>query len=253
MRVLVTRPEPAATRTAEKLVALGHVPILLPLSRARHDPQAALRALNGSSARRGASQAGGQPSSPPCVIAVTSAEALRALESLGEALVPHLSRPLFAVGQATAAMAKSLGFRDIVTGEGNGADLAAAIARAPQASAGVIYLAGRPRARGLEDALCAAGIPLSVAVCYTMQPLDYERAAVEARLSSSVPQAVLVYSGETARALITLLQGDILSDLSRQMTWHPLSPAIAGVLPATLSVAEPPARPDEDLLLATLA
>ncbi len=86
-----------------------------------------------------------------------------------------------------------------------------------------------------------------------MQPLDYARGEVEARLSSAVPQAVLVYSGETARALITLLQGDILSDLSTQMSWHPLSPAIGAVLPATLRVAEPPARPDEDLLLATLA
>ncbi len=80
-------------------MALGHVPILLPLSRARHDPQAALRALEGTSARRAAGQA---DALPPSIIAVTSAEALRALESLGEALSPHLSRPLFAVGQATA-------------------------------------------------------------------------------------------------------------------------------------------------------
>ncbi len=249
MRVLVTRPEPAATRTAEKLTALGHEPVLLPLSRARHDPQAGLRALSGQPPGRGH-----RPDDEPLpAIAVTSAEALRALETLGERLTPHLDRPLFAVGQATAAAARALGFRTIIAGEGNGADLAEVIAASPHAAGGVIYLAGRPRARGLEDALASAGIPVSVAVCYTMQPLDHDRAAVEARLAPALPEAVLVYSAETARTLLALLQGEVLGDLCTQMIWHPLSPAIAAALPATLRLATPPERPDEDLLLATLA
>ncbi|WP_377294304.1 uroporphyrinogen-III synthase [Rhizobium sp. SG2393] len=251
MRVLVTRPEPAATRTAEKLVGLGHKPVLLPLSRARHDAQAALRALSAPVGIRGGAAA--TPALPHPAIAVTSAEALRALSDAGASLTPFLDRRLFAVGQATAAAAEALGFRRIVTGHGNGADLARLIADHPEGRTGIVYLAGRPRARGLEDALAAAGIPVSVAVCYTMQPLDHDPNQVAALLEEANPDAVLVYSAETARALLSLLRGDALGGLAAAMTWYPLSAAIAAILPATLSVATPPARPDEDLLLSTLA
>ena len=37
MRVLVLRPEPAASRTAGRLAALGHEAVLLPLTKAEHD------------------------------------------------------------------------------------------------------------------------------------------------------------------------------------------------------------------------
>jgi uroporphyrinogen-III synthase len=244
VRILVTRPEPAATRTADKLKALGHVPVTLPLARARHDPQAALRALKGNVASRGTASAQ--------IIAVTSAEALRALESLGDELHPHLDRPVFAVGQATASAASAIGFRNITIGEGNGADLGSAIARTPEATRGVTYLAGRPRARGLEDRLAAEGIPVSIAVCYTMQPLVHDRRVVEAVMRPAPPEGVLVYSAETARALLSLLESHGLTDTAADMVWYPLSAAIAAALPAFCRVGARPAHADEDLLLASL-
>ena len=63
MRVLVLRPEPAAGRTAARLAARGHEAVLLPLSQAEHDTDAASAGLAG----------------PHSAIAITSAEAARVL------------------------------------------------------------------------------------------------------------------------------------------------------------------------------
>ena len=43
-RVLVTRPEPGASRTATRLRAAGHVPVVLPLSEVRPAPPARIEA-----------------------------------------------------------------------------------------------------------------------------------------------------------------------------------------------------------------
>ncbi|WJH41339.1 hypothetical protein N7E02_13085 [Aliirhizobium terrae] len=63
MRVLVTRPKLSAARTAERLISMGHEPVLMPLSEAVHHPQAAAEAFR----------------TPYAALAVTSAEALRAI------------------------------------------------------------------------------------------------------------------------------------------------------------------------------
>ena len=103
MRVLVTRPEPSATRTAEKLRLMGHDPVVLPLARAVHDLTATKDALT----------------SPHAAVTVTSAEAIRALEELGtEAIAPYREDLFFAVGPASADAARRLGLRQVVAGDG---------------------------------------------------------------------------------------------------------------------------------------
>ncbi len=82
MRIVVTRPQRSGERTAAKLEALGHAPVLLPLFHPCHHGERAVAAL----------------SDPAGAIAVTSAEALRALATCEEQLAPCLSKPLFAVG-----------------------------------------------------------------------------------------------------------------------------------------------------------
>lgn len=77
MRIVVTRPQRSGERTAAKLEALGHEPVLLPLFHPIHHGERAISAL----------------SAPLAAIAVTSAEALRALDTFEEQLAPHLSKP----------------------------------------------------------------------------------------------------------------------------------------------------------------
>lgn len=97
MQVIVTRPPLSAERTAGRLVELGYTPVLMPLFEPRHCPQAVRAALEEN----------------PGELILTSAEAVRSLPG-GESFDRGwLSRPVHAVGQATARAARAFGFSDI--------------------------------------------------------------------------------------------------------------------------------------------
>ncbi|WP_411036427.1 uroporphyrinogen-III synthase [Shinella sp. BYT-45] len=238
MRVLVLRPEPAAARTARRLTALGHEPVLLPLSRAEHDVDAAKAALAG----------------PHAAIAITSAEAARLLGKLGADLDRHLSTAVFAVGQASAKAARKAGFRFVLSAGGDGEDLAGMIAAHGGEPAGLIlYLAGNPRAPGFEIRLREAGIPFRTVECYRMMPLRPPRAEAESALLQPVPDAVLLYSRESARAFFDLAPLSEMPDRFRATRLLCLSRNVASAVPerfAPLAAIAP--APDEESLLALL-
>ncbi|WP_421594646.1 uroporphyrinogen-III synthase [Shinella sp. M27] len=191
MRVLVTRPAPAAARTARKLAALGHEAVTMPLSEAEHDIEAARAAL----AERHSA------------IAITSAEVARLVGKIGPALDRHFLTTVFSVGEASAQAAEEAGFRTVLTPGGDGKDLANMIVDHCRdfgmPAEPILYLAGHPRAAGFETRLNAAGIPLRTVECYRMVPLVPRRTEVEALLKP-VPDAVLLYSRETARTFFEL-------------------------------------------------
>ena len=189
MRVLVTRPEHSARRSAARREALGHEPIMLPLARAVHDPKAAQAAL----------------ARPHHALAVTSAEAIRAISSLGPALFPFLTKPMFVVGRATGKAAQAQGFGNIHTGSGTGAGLAQLVAGFPSPSVDpLLYLAGNPRSSCFEESLGAMNIPLAVAEVYRMLPIAYEEDALATAFVGAAPDAVLLYSRENARLFFHL-------------------------------------------------
>lgn len=192
MRVLVTRPAPAAARTARKLAALGHDSVTLSLAEAEHDIEAARAAL----AERHSA------------IAITSAEVARLLGKIGPALDRHLLTTVFSVGQASAQAASDAGFRTVLTPGGDGKDLANMIVDHCRdfgmPAEPILYLAGHPRAPGFEMQLKQAGIPLRTVECYRMAPLVPKRTDAEAALLRPTPDAVLLYSRETARTFFEL-------------------------------------------------
>lgn len=232
MRVVVTRPLNRAEATATDLRGMGHEPFLLPLSEARHLTHAAGRAL----------------AHPYPAIALTSAEAVRALA--GSDLSPHLQTPLFAVGRKTAAAAENAGFRNIRIADGDGASLAELIVR--HAPSEVVYLTGKPRSPTFETALEAARIRHSIIECYEMVPLQPSPEDIQT-LFASPPGAILFHSRETARLFFALPA--IAANLA---TLQPgmiacLSARVADVIPPLVQnrvkIAE---RPDEASLLAVL-
>jgi len=192
MRVVVTRPKHSGLRTAQRLAALEHSPVLLPLTEPVHDTAAAERAL----------------AAPHSALAVTSAEAIAVLAELGATLQPHLKTRLFTVGSATAQAARERGFTDIRTaGAGGGAlaDLIAADDHKIGASTDpLLYLAGLPRAPAFEQRLTANDIPFRVAACYVMQPVIQDPQELRRLLLDEPADAVLFYSFETARAFFDL-------------------------------------------------
>ena len=235
MRVLVTRPAHSAGRTAQRLRDMGHEPLLLPLRQPLHDSAAAAGALAATSG----------------AIAVTSAEAVRVVSTLGEALRPHLARPLFAVGEATAEEARSLGFRSIASSQGNGRDLADLVAA--QRPDALLYLAGTPRAETFEKRLHECGIRFSVAKCYRMRPVIPDPAEIEAVFADGRPDAILFYSRQTAEDFFRVPELRSALPERRAIRLLCLSEAVAEAVPAELrkNVAIS-SMPDEKSLLSLL-
>ena len=176
-RVLVTRPEPAASQTAEKLAEAGYVPSLLPLSRT---VPLTFRIDNG----------------PFEALAITSANAFRHIEK-GK-LESYLALPLFAVGEGTASAARKAGFATVIEGGGDAVRLAETMRQALPPDAHVLYLAGRVRQPVFEERVAAAGLAITVHDVYDIAAIAYTPRELE-RVLDGVPfAAVMLYSGVAA-------------------------------------------------------
>ncbi len=144
-RVCVTRAEPGASATAARLIAHGLEPLLAPLSRI--EP---VEALADDPAKAAA-------------FAVTSANAVRAFCAVSTLR----DRPLFAVGDATAAAARAAGFGEVLSAEGDVDALAGLIADRWRPRDGPVWhLRGEAAAGDLAGALSALGFAVQEAVVY---------------------------------------------------------------------------------------
>ncbi|MCD2175484.1 uroporphyrinogen-III synthase [Rhizobium sp. C4] len=233
MRILVTRPEKSAVPTGERLRALGHEPIFLPLFAAEHDPEgvALARACHDAAA-----------------VLVTSAEAVRAIGTAGDLA----DKPVFAVGTSTGKAAREAGFKQVETANGDGAALAALLRdRFPDADKPqLLYLAGEPRSPRLEQELAAARFRMNVIVCYRMTPVDLTREILQAAFQRQ-PEAVLLYSAETARRFFELAESFLKEKQDIQFLC--LSSAIVEAVPAGMkSRTKSAVRPDERSLFELL-
>jgi uroporphyrinogen-III synthase len=206
VKMLVTRPEPDASETAARLAALDIDAVIEPLLHAE-TLSTTLPPADGFAA-----------------VAATSTNALRALDDRGE-LQRYLKLPLFAVGNRTAALARSLGFTDVVSADGNLRDLIAMLAKAGIAGP-VFYPAAREQSGDLAKALAPHGLLVITAAVYRMQPAAALSDAARATLDSGAIAAALFYSRRTAETFATLGAG--LRDKAR-----------LGVLCLSEAVAEP--------------
>ncbi|MDI7862453.1 uroporphyrinogen-III synthase [Rhizobiaceae bacterium n13] len=238
MRVIVTRPELAARRTARRLESLGHTALLLPLAEPVHDPLAVERSFGW----------------PHATIAVTSAEAVRAMQLLGRALSPHLDTTLFSVGSATSNAAIDAGFRNVVTSDGGGRELGYAISDRftthGRPSAPLIYIAGEPRSSSFEERLAALGIRHLTVCGYRMKAVSHHRDHLHSLLVEGRVDAVLFYSRETAERFFSLpVFADNRQILERSI-FLCLSPNIANAVPGEYANSTVVATtPNEDCLL----
>ena len=238
MRVLVTRPEEKAARTCRRLEALGHQPFRLPLFRPVHCDDAARKAV---------------ATNQWAALAVTSGEALHDLRAKRDA--PAMKdRPIFAVGEATAEIARGAGFTDVIAGKGNGQALAETIAAVSGGlEAPLLYLAGEPRAPSFERALEANGIAFETVTVYVMQPVDYARNFVETALRQAMPDAVMLYSVASARRFFELGSVEMLYNLNLSPEFLCMSETVANDVPEALSALVRIAKtPDEESLLRLL-
>lgn len=251
MRVLVTRPEPGGKWTAERLAAMGHDPVRMPLFET--SVTAAVDDL--------------PPSEEIGGLIATSARAFAMFQGRDLSATGLRDVEIYAVGPATAQAGRAAGFAHVREGGGTAQALAMALidARMPtrvedEPGAAqprpekLVYLAGAPRTPVIEAALDAAGFPVTVLECYKMSEISYSTDILKSDILSPAPDAVLLYSANAARRLSALAETEILGKALDSARFYCLSPAIAAELNKSWHGRVTVARqPDEGSLLASLA
>lgn len=232
MRVLVTRPQPDAARTAARLAALGHEAIVAPLLAV--EPVAVAEI----------------PKGPFAAAAITSANAARIAGAMVE-LDRFRTLPLYAVGSASAEAARTAGFKTVTEAEGDATTLAALLAREVASGARVLHLSGEDRAHDLGALLAGSGISVDVLVLYRVRIADVFGPAADLLASGRV-DAVLHFSPRSAAAFGIAAEREGLVKAACTARHLCLSQAVAEPVVALGARVEVAAQPNEAALLALL-
>jgi uroporphyrinogen-III synthase len=207
VRLLLTRPEADAQRTAAALRAQGHDVLIAPLIRI--EPVADAKIGDG----------------PWAAILITSANAAHAIAAHG-GVTQLRALPVFAVGQRSAQAMIAAGFADVTSADGNVGDLARRAAERLKPAAALLYLAGEERSGDLAGDLGARGFAVETAVVYrAIVASSLPRAAADA-LSDGI-DGVLHFSRRSAEAYVNAARAtDVLASALKPIHFC-LSPQVA--------------------------
>jgi uroporphyrinogen-III synthase len=188
VRLLVTRPEPDAERTAAVLRQAGHQVEIAALLRIEATVDAALG--NG----------------PWSALVVTSVNALRAVESHPRR-AELMGLRVFAVGRRTAAAARAAGFSDVAAAGGDVQELAQCLRAWAQDEMRdgrdpLLYLAGQDRSGDLAGELAADGLRVHAVTVYRAVKAEGFPPAVAAALAAGQIDGVLHFSRRSAEAYL---------------------------------------------------
>lgn len=216
MKILVTRPEPGASATAARLLALGHEPILAPCLKISHTDW--------------------QPDIQPAALIITSAQAIPALPATLHNI------PVFCVGDATAAKLRTAGFTRVESASGDAEALFTLITTRRLPGLHVMAV-GQRHGLALANRLRAAGFLLLRRTVYKAKPLKTLPETARAALTAQKIGAALFYSADSARVFLRLRP-----PYTETITAYALSPAVAQplhILPwAAIHVAVSPTEAD---------
>ncbi|MBA4784006.1 MAG: uroporphyrinogen-III synthase [Rhizobiales bacterium] len=224
MHLLMTRPEPDSTLSAEKLRAKGYSVLINPVLETQFSKEPVPW-------RRGAD------------FVVTSRNGMRALNALASDEMRREAR-LFSVGDATADLAEAAGFTMVLSASGAVEDLVDTVLE--EQPARLVYVCGRDRKGNLETRLRANGIVVDMAERYRAEfARTFQPAAISAFQVGAL-DGVLLYSRRTAEAFASLMEHHSLSYSTKKIAFFCLAKTVAsvfdGVAGIDLCVAE---RSDE--------
>ena len=224
--MLVTRPRDAAHETAARLEKLGWQPVIAPCL---------------VIASRGIKDL------PECdAVLVTSRNGLDALPAALHGV------PLLAVGDATAARARGLGFQDVRSAAGDAAALATLAAATLPPGVRVLQPTGAGQGAALEAQLTAAGFTVHRRVAYEAVPAASFPADAEAALLAHRLRAATFLSAETARAFVQLVPASLRALLAGVDALAISEAAGAALQPLPWRRVRVSATPDLDGILALL-
>jgi uroporphyrinogen-III synthase len=216
-RIWITRSQPGADATAARLRERGFEPVVRPVLEAQTLEDIALD-LTGIDA-----------------LAFTSGAAITAFARLS----PRRDLAVFTVGDATATLARAMGFAEVRSAGGDAAALASAIAAAPQRPSLVLHPGAEEPAADLASMLAQAGVAARAQAVYRTVATELDR-------TPEAIDAVLLHSPKAAHIVAALVsRGQAV-----RMVAFAVSPAVAEPLRGTgfaaLAVAP---HPDEPSLL----
>ena len=234
MRILVTRPRDDADDLVAALTARGHEVLREPLLTIT--PREPVDWPLGHERAQ--------------ALLVTSANGVRAFARAD----PRRDLPVYAVGAASAAAADGLGFRAVVSADGNVDDLAALVRRRLDPAGGpLLHPAAAKPAGDLKGALAAKGFDVLRAVLYDARPAEALSPESTRAVNEGSIDAVTLFSPRTASAFASLIAAAGLAPACSRIVALCLSPAvaaeIAGLAWRRVLVA---ARPEQAALLAAL-
>ena len=235
MLLVVTRPEPDASRTARALAALGHQVIVSPALDIVVDPAAPL------------------PAGPFQAVIATSSNGVRALaEHSGRVALQHL--PLFAVGDQTALEARRAGFAAARSASGAATDLVRIIAAELSPSGGpLLSVSGDSPAADIAGALHGIGFSVETAVLYRSEPRIRLADEASAALRDGRVGGVLFFSRRSAAAFAQALAAAGLAPMGPAVRCFCLAPSCAEPLaPVTSGPVVVAERPDQISLFASI-
>jgi uroporphyrinogen-III synthase len=181
-KIWITRAQPGADSTAERVRALGHEAIIAPLLavRALEDVQVDLRGV--------------------AALAFTSANGVRAFSDLSA----ERSLRVFAVGAATAQAARAAGFRLVLSADGDVDALAEGIGlRRGELRGAVLHPGAAEPAGDLAGALEKHGVEARRLILYETAPVKMEAEAARQLVQAD---AALLHSPRAAQVLAALLK-----------------------------------------------
>lgn len=181
-KIWITRAQPGAEATAERVRALGHEPFVVPLLEVRPVVGAKVD-LDGVAA-----------------LAFSSANGVRAFAAAS----PARDLRVFAVGAATAQSAKAAGFRAVLSTDGDVAALADGIALRARELRGVVLHPGATETAGdLAGALAGRGVEVRPLTLYETLPVTLAPDQLD-----MLPEldAVLVHSPKAGGVLARILR-----------------------------------------------
>lgn len=234
MRILSTRPDTGEIDpVAAGLTAAGHEVVLAPLMKVVHT--AGLPALDGVQA-----------------LIITSRNGLKAVAPLSDAA---RELPLYAVGPATAALAREFGVKHVIEGPGTARELLEIITGSADSGAGcLLHIAGETLACDLAAVLGARGFTARTATVYRTEPVSELPSQVADAFRLGTFNGVVLMSPKTASVYATVVQKADLADQARRMVHFCLSDAVAQKLATLGAVRIGVARlPNSQEMLALIA
>lgn len=170
---MVTRPQPGAAATAERLKALGFDPVIMPITKIVGLPHTISQSV-------------------PDLVVATSPQAFRHLDPTAANALSNV--PVIVTGKATATAAHDAGFLDITVSGGDVSRLISSLSSMLLSGPHVLYLAGRVRRPDLEQHLVTKTAYLSIVEVYDTIPVSYSTEKINLLMADGELRAVLLTS-----------------------------------------------------------